>query len=103
MPNLKTSLLPELTSHFNALDLITQDCVLDELTALHNSAKEKRRAELRAELGLLTDRPLKAKPASKPKYKSLKNPALVWSGRGAVRDWFEVACGFLRFHFLAFS
>jgi ABC-type phosphonate transport system ATPase subunit len=47
-----------------------RDALLDELTALHNAAKEKRRQELRTELGSLTDRPLKAKPAKvKVKYR----------------------------------
>jgi len=62
-----------------------------ELTATHNAAKERRRQELRNELGSLADRPMKAKPkpAGKPKYRSLANPNLVWGGRGALASWLK--------------
>jgi DNA-binding protein H-NS len=88
MPNTSMTQWVEM---FSALDLIGQDLLLDELTSLHNAAKERRRQELRTELGLLTDRPMKAKakPTAKAKYRSLKNPALTWGGRGAKAAWLE--------------
>lgn len=62
--------------------------MLDELTALHNAGKEKRRQELRAELGSLTDRPLKAKPA-KVKVKFPGPNGETWSGVGAMAGWLK--------------
>lgn len=60
MPN--TS-LTQWVEMFSGLDLTGQDLLLDDLTRIHNEAKERRRQELRSELGLLTDRPMKAKSA----------------------------------------
>jgi DNA-binding protein H-NS len=90
MAKLQSSINAEWTEIFSALDLVSQDLLLDEFTALHNTAKEKRRAELRAELGSLTDRPLKAKPVKAvAKYRSLRNPSLTWAGRGGQPAWLK--------------
>jgi hypothetical protein len=78
----------EFRERFQALDLSLQNALLDELTALHNAAKEKRRQEPRAELGSLTDRPLKAKPAMvKVKYRGPNGE--TWSGVGAMAGWLK--------------
>jgi hypothetical protein len=64
-----------------------RDALLDEVTALHNAAKEIRQ-ELRTELGLLTDRPLKAKPAKvKVKYRGPNGE--TGSGVGAMAGWLK--------------
>jgi DNA-binding protein H-NS len=82
--------IPEREWHerFQTLDLIRQDRLLDELTALHNAAKEKRRQELRTELGSLHDRPMKSKPAKvKVKYRGPNGE--TWSGVGAMAGWLK--------------
>jgi hypothetical protein len=80
-----------LAVQYNAIarcDSRYRDALLDELTALHNAAKEKRRQELRTELGSLTDRPLKAKPAKvKVKYRGPNGE--TGSGVGAMAGWLK--------------
>ncbi|MDP3078654.1 H-NS family nucleoid-associated regulatory protein [Bradyrhizobium sp.] len=87
----QSSINAEWAAAFSSMNLIEQDLLLDELTAIHNTGKERRRQELRSELGSLTDRPMKTKPkpAGKPKYRSLTNPNLVWGGRGALASWLK--------------
>jgi DNA-binding protein H-NS len=90
MASLKSIADTEWVAVFSGMNLIEQDLLLDELTALHNTAKEKRRAELRTELGSLTDRPLKAKAVKAvAKYRSQRNPSLTWAGRGGQPAWLK--------------
>lgn len=88
MASLKSIADTEWVADFAALDLISQDLLLDELTRHHNEAKERRRAELRTELGSLTDRPMKTKPAKvRVKYRGPNGE--TWSGVGAMAGWLK--------------
>lgn len=88
MASLKTIADTEWVATFVALDLISQDLLLDELTRARNQAKERRRAELKAELGNLVDRPMKSKPAkAKVKYRGPNGE--TWSGVGAMAGWLK--------------
>jgi DNA-binding protein H-NS len=88
MATLKSIADTEWVAVFVGMNLIEQDILLDELTAIHNAGKEKRRQELRTELGSLTDRPMKSKPAKvKVKYRGPNGE--TWSGVGAMAGWLK--------------
>lgn len=88
MSSLKTIADTEWVATFVALDLISQDLLLDELNRAHNLAKKKRRQELRTELGSLHDRSMKSKP-SKAKVKYRGPNGETWSGVGAMAGWLK--------------
>jgi DNA-binding protein H-NS len=81
---------------FQALDLDGMNEVLERLTAIRDEAVEAKRADLLAQLEALggvpasrkkTVRTTDGRSSPKPKYRSKKNPALTWAGRGQKPKW----------------
>lgn len=65
-----------------------------KVAEIYESRRDERRAELLAQLEALDGKPVaRPKPAGEkrgavaPKYRSLKNPELVWGGRGQKSRW----------------
>jgi DNA-binding protein H-NS len=91
----------ELKASFALLGLEAQAALLPELAQLHATAKQTKVDELKAQLAALgvtetkrTRGPNKTKAdatraPAEAKYRSLKNPELVWSGRGALAGWLK--------------
>lgn len=90
-----------LSDLFAALDLQSQRDALKELQTIHDGNVQAKREELLAQLELLggAPKPVRApqkagdgerkRAAPKPKYRSLKDPSITWSGRGATASWLK--------------
>lgn len=80
-----------LATEFKHLSLTQQHEVFPEIFAAYNAAKEARRQELEAEIKSLGFKPGEAKkpPTVAAKYRSKKDPAKTWAGRGAEPTWLK--------------
>jgi DNA-binding protein H-NS len=86
MAKTETALNGDWRSTFVAADLSSQRDALDDLTAIHESAKERRRQELRAELQSLSGKNPSPSPAKAPaKFRGPNGE--TYSGRGALPSW----------------
>lgn len=83
--------MSKLVTDFKALTLSQQQEIFPAITAVYNAAKEARRQELEAEIRYLGFRPGEAKkpPTVAAKYRSKKDPAKTWAGRGAEPNWLK--------------
>lgn len=80
-----------LVNEFKHLSLAQQHEVFPDILAVYNAAKEARRQELEAEIKSLGFKPGEGKkpPAVAAKYRSKKDPAKTWAGRGAEPTWLK--------------
>lgn len=81
--------MSKLVTEFKSLTLSQQHEAYPAITAAYNAAKEARRQELEAEIRAMGFVPGEGKkpPTVAAKYRSQKNPALSWAGRGAKPLW----------------
>jgi len=80
-----------LVTELKYLSLAQQHEVFPDILAAYNAAKEARRQELEAEIKSLGFNPGEGKkpPAVAAKYRSKKDPAKTWAGRGAEPTWLK--------------
>jgi DNA-binding protein H-NS len=87
----KEACMAKLVNDFKALSLAEQHEVYPLITAAYQQAKEARRQELEAEIKGLGFKPGEGRkaPAAAVKFRSKKNPALTYGGRGAIATWLK--------------
>jgi len=80
-----------IVASFKALTLDEMIRTYPEITAALNAAKDARRVALEAEIKALGFRPGEGRkpPAAAVKYRSLRDPAKTWAGRGAEPTWLK--------------
>jgi len=80
-----------LVTEFKLLSLAQQHEVFPDILAAYNAAKEARRQELETEIKSLGFKPGEGRkpPVVAAKYRSKKDPARTWAGRGAEPLWLK--------------